>query len=90
MRDGEEATAASIEFLVTSLIVAATPGTGVLYTLTAGLRTRFDLRTDFGIGRLSIVLISLAAAMRGSLAAAMRGAQVPLPGALLHRRLAWA
>ena len=27
----------SIEFLVTSLIVVATPGTGVLYTLAAGL-----------------------------------------------------
>jgi len=27
----------SIEFLVTSIIVVATPGTGVLYTLTAGL-----------------------------------------------------
>ena len=57
MRGGGGATAASIEFLVTSLIVAATPGTGVLYTPAAGLRTRFDLRTDFGIGRLSIVLI---------------------------------
>ena len=29
--------AMSIEFLVTSLIVVATPGTGVLYTLAAGL-----------------------------------------------------
>ena len=27
----------SIEFLVTSLVVVATPGTGVLYTLAAGL-----------------------------------------------------
>ena len=27
----------SIEFLITSLIVVATPGTGVLYTLAAGL-----------------------------------------------------
>jgi threonine/homoserine/homoserine lactone efflux protein len=27
----------SVEFLITSLIVVATPGTGVLYTLAAGL-----------------------------------------------------
>ena len=27
----------SVEFLVTSLVVVATPGTGVLYTLAAGL-----------------------------------------------------
>jgi threonine/homoserine/homoserine lactone efflux protein len=32
-----ERTAVSIEFLVTSLIVIASPGTGVLYTLAAGL-----------------------------------------------------
>src|SRR5258705_13502798 len=30
-------TAVSIEFLITSLIVVASPGTGVLYTLAAGL-----------------------------------------------------
>ncbi len=27
----------SVEFLVTTLIIVATPGTGVLYTLAAGL-----------------------------------------------------
>ena len=42
--------AVSIEFLVTSLIVVATPGTGVLYTLAAGLSrgTRAGVVAAFG------------------------------------------
>ena len=40
----------SIEFLITSLIVIATPGTGVLYTLAAGLSrgTRASIVAAFG------------------------------------------
>ena len=39
----------SIEFLLTSLIIVASPGTGVLYTLSAGL-SQSDLRIHFGLG----------------------------------------
>jgi len=34
----------SIEFLITSLIVVVSPGTGVLYTLATGLLTRLPRR----------------------------------------------
>jgi threonine/homoserine/homoserine lactone efflux protein len=37
MKRGREEVILSIEFLLTSLIVVASPGTGVLYTLSAGL-----------------------------------------------------
>ena len=42
--------AASIEFLVTSLIVVTTPGTGVPYTLAAGLSRgmRASIVAEFG------------------------------------------
>ena len=39
----------SIEFLVTSFIVIASPGTGVLYTLAAGL-SRGQIRSERAIG----------------------------------------
>src|SRR5258705_12438498 len=43
-------TAVSIEFLITSLVVVASPGTGVLYTLAAGLSrgSRASIVAAFG------------------------------------------
>jgi len=49
-QDAERAPSMSIEFLVTSLIVVVSPGTGVLYTLATGLTrgTRASVIAAFG------------------------------------------
>jgi hypothetical protein len=61
----------SIEFLVTSLIVVATPGTGVLYTLAAGLSrgSRASVVAAFGctlgiIPHMAAAILGLAASRR--------------------------
>ena len=63
----------SIEFLVTSLIVVATPGTGVLYTLAAGLSrgSRAGVVAAFGctlgiIPHMAAAILGLAALLHAS------------------------
>ena len=63
----------SIEFLVTSLIVVATPGTGVLYTLAAGLSrgSRASIVAAFGctlgiIPHMAAAILGLAALLHTS------------------------
>ena len=63
----------SIEFLVTSLIVVATPGTGVLYTLAAGLSRgmRASIVAAFGctlgiIPHMAAAILGLAALLHSS------------------------
>ena len=63
----------SIEFLVTSLIVVATPGTGVLYTLAAGLSrgSRASVVAAFGctlgiIPHMVAAILGLAALLHAS------------------------
>src|SRR3954454_13184674 len=65
--------AVSIEFLVTSLIVVATPGTGVLYTLAAGLSrgSRASVIAAFGctlgiIPHMAAAIMGLAAVLHTS------------------------
>src|SRR5215208_3971194 len=65
--------AVSIEFLVTSLIVVATPGTGVLYTLAAGLSRgmRASIVAAFGctlgiIPHMAAAILGLAALLHAS------------------------
>jgi threonine/homoserine/homoserine lactone efflux protein len=65
--------AVSIEFLVTSLIVVATPGTGVLYTLAAGLSRgmRASVVAAFGctlgiIPHMAAAILGLAALLHAS------------------------
>jgi threonine/homoserine/homoserine lactone efflux protein len=68
-----ESDAVSIEFLVTSLIVVATPGTGVLYTLAAGLSRgmRASIVAAFGctlgiIPHMAAAILGLAALLHAS------------------------
>jgi threonine/homoserine/homoserine lactone efflux protein len=63
----------SIEFLVTSLVVVATPGTGVLYTLAAGLSRgmRASIVAAFGctlgiIPHMAAAILGLAALLHAS------------------------
>ena len=63
----------SIEFLITSLIIAVTPGTGVLYTLAAGLSrgTRASVIAAFGctlgiVPHLAAAMMGLAALLHAS------------------------
>ena len=63
----------SIEFLVTSLIVVATPGTGVLYTLAAGLSrgSRASVVAAFGctlgiVPHMAAAIMGLAALLHAS------------------------
>jgi threonine/homoserine/homoserine lactone efflux protein len=63
----------SIEFLITSLIVVATPGTGVLYTLAAGLSRgiRASIVAAFGctlgiIPHMAAAILGLAALLHAS------------------------
>src|SRR3712207_4815698 len=63
----------SIEFLITSLIVVATPGTGVLYTLAAGLSrgSRASVAAAFGctlgiIPHMAAAILGLAALLHTS------------------------
>jgi threonine/homoserine/homoserine lactone efflux protein len=63
----------SIEFLITSLIIVATPGTGVLYTLAAGLSrgSRASVVAAFGctlgiVPHLSAAILGLAALLHTS------------------------
>jgi threonine/homoserine/homoserine lactone efflux protein len=65
--------AVSIEFLVTSLVVVATPGTGVLYTLAAGLArgSRASVVAAFGctlgiIPHMAAAILGLAALLHTS------------------------
>ena len=55
----------SIEFLVTSLIVVATPGTGVLYTMAAGLARGARASVIAAIGCTLGILPHMAAAITG-------------------------
>ena len=66
-------TAVSIEFLVTSLIVVASPGTGVLYTLAAGLSrgSRASVVAAFGctlgiVPHMAAAILGLAALLHAS------------------------
>ncbi|MCD6032589.1 MAG: lysine transporter LysE [Thermomicrobiales bacterium] len=68
-----ERDAVSIEFLVTSLILVATPGTGVLYTLAAGLSrgNRAGVVAAFGctlgiIPHMAAAILGLAALLHAS------------------------
>ena len=63
----------SIEFLITSLIIVATPGTGVLYTLAAGLSRgrRASVFAAFGctlgiIPHIAMAIMGLAAVLHAS------------------------
>ena len=63
----------TIEFLITSLIVVATPGTGVLYTLAAGLSrgARMSVAAAFGctigiVPHMAAAIIGLAALLHTS------------------------
>jgi len=63
----------SLEFLLTSLIIAATPGTGVLYTLAAGLSrgSRASVIAAFGctlgiIPHLAAAIMGVAALLHAS------------------------
>ena len=63
----------TIEFLVTSLVIAATPGTGVLYTLAAGLSrgTRAGVVAAFGctlgvIPHMAAAIMGVAALLHAS------------------------
>ena len=63
----------SIEFLVTSLVVVASPGTGVLYTLAAGLsrRARASIVAAFGctigiVPHIAAAILGLAALLHTS------------------------
>jgi threonine/homoserine/homoserine lactone efflux protein len=63
----------SIEFLVTSLVIVATPGTGVLYTLAAGLSrgSRASVVAAFGctlgiIPHMAAAILGLAAVLHAS------------------------
>ena len=63
----------SIEFLITSLVVVATPGTGVLYTLAAGLSrgSRASVVAAFGctlgiIPHMAAAILGLAALLHAS------------------------
>src|SRR3712207_636824 len=63
----------SIEFLVTSLVIIATPGTGVLYTLAAGLSrgSRASIIAAFGctlgiVPHMAAAVMGLAALLHAS------------------------
>src|SRR5689334_19268417 len=63
----------TIEFLITSLIVVASPGTGVLYTLAAGLSrgTRASIVAAFGctlgiVPHMAAAILGLAALLHAS------------------------
>ena len=55
----------TVEFLITSLIVVASPGTGVLYTLTAGLSRGFRLSLAAAFGCTIGIVPHMAAAIMG-------------------------
>ncbi len=55
----------SIEFLVTSLVVVATPGTGVLYTLAAGLSRGMRASVVAAFGCTLGIIPHMAAAILG-------------------------
>src|SRR5258705_10882252 len=66
-------TAVSIEFLITSLIVVASPGTGVLYALAAGLSrgSRASVVAAFGctigiVPHMAAAILGLAALLHAS------------------------
>ena len=55
----------SIEFLVTSLVIVATPGTGVLFTLAAGLSRGFRASVVAAFGCTLGIIPHMAAAIVG-------------------------
>jgi threonine/homoserine/homoserine lactone efflux protein len=55
----------SIEFLITSLIVVASPGTGVLYTLAAGLSRGSRASAVAAVGCTLCIVLHMAAAIMG-------------------------
>ena len=55
----------SVEFLVTTLVVVATPGTGVLYTLAAGLARGKQASVVAAVGCTLGILPHLLAAITG-------------------------
>lgn len=55
----------SIEFLITTLIVVATPGTGVIYTLAAGLSRGERASVIAALGCTLGILPHMVAAMTG-------------------------
>src|SRR5262249_42404158 len=59
------ASAVSIEFLVTSLIVVVSPGTGVLYTLATGLARGFRASVVAAFGCTMGIVPHMAAAIMG-------------------------
>jgi threonine/homoserine/homoserine lactone efflux protein len=72
-RGAAQETAMSIEFLITSLIVVASPGTGVLYTLAAGLSrgSRASVVAAFGctlgiVPHMAAAILGLAALLHTS------------------------
>jgi threonine/homoserine/homoserine lactone efflux protein len=58
----------SVEFLLTSLIIVATPGTGVLYTLAAGLRRGARASVVAAVGCTLGIVPHMAAAITGAAA----------------------
>jgi threonine/homoserine/homoserine lactone efflux protein len=67
IRPGPEGSV-SIEFLVTSLVIVATPGTGVLYTLAAGLSRGARASIVAAVGCTLGIVPHLAAAITGAAA----------------------
>jgi threonine/homoserine/homoserine lactone efflux protein len=61
-------TLVSVEFLVTSLVIVATPGTGVLYTLAAGLSRGVRASIIAAVGCTLGIVPHLAAAITGAAA----------------------
>ena len=59
----------SFDFLVTSLIIVASPGTGVLYTLAAGLSraSKASVVAAFGLGAINKLLEPFAGAVLGKI-----------------------
>jgi threonine/homoserine/homoserine lactone efflux protein len=60
--------AVSVEFLLTSLIIVATPGTGVLYTLAAGLKRGARASVVAAVGCTLGIVPHMAAAITGAAA----------------------
>jgi threonine/homoserine/homoserine lactone efflux protein len=83
----------SVEFLVTSLIVVATPGTGVLYTLAAGLSrgSRASVVAAFGctlgvVPHMAAAILGLSAVLNAS---ALAFEALRIAGVLYLLYMAW-
>src|ERR671915_546783 len=73
----------SIEFLLTSLIVVATPGTGVLYTVAAGLSRGARASVIAAIGCTLGILPHMTAALTAEAAAGPRSARKVIVSGIL-------